>query len=62
LLPLVPQYVWLTGFLWTFLLVPLNELVKIQEMRRVTKRGANRRQQKRARLEFGTKLGMNSPF
>ncbi|CAN8003022.1 unnamed protein product [Ixodes hexagonus] len=59
LLPLVPQYVWLTGFLWTLLLVPLNELVKIQEMRQ---RMANRRQQKRARLEFGTKLGMNSPF
>lgn len=55
-LPLVPQYVWLTGFLWTVVLLPLNELVKIHEIR------ANRRQQKRARLEFGTKLGMNSPF
>ncbi|XP_049273451.1 transmembrane protein 94 [Rhipicephalus sanguineus] len=55
-LPLVPQYVWLTGFLWTLLLLPLNEVVKIHEIR------ANRRQQKRARLEFGTKLGMNSPF
>ncbi|XP_075559819.1 transmembrane protein 94-like protein l(2)k05819 [Dermacentor variabilis] len=55
-LPLVPQYVWLTGFLWTLLLLPLNEVVKIHEIR------ANRRQQKRARLDFGTKLGMNSPF
>lgn len=55
-LPLIPQYVWLTGFLWTLLLLPLNELIKIQEIR------ANRRQQKRARLDFGTKLGMNSPF
>ncbi|KAH9383847.1 hypothetical protein HPB48_025617 [Haemaphysalis longicornis] len=55
-LPLIPQYVWLTGFLWTLLLLPLNELIKIHENR------ANRRQQKRARLDFGTKLGMNSPF
>ncbi|CAG5101385.1 Similar to Tmem94: Transmembrane protein 94 (Mus musculus) [Cotesia congregata] len=34
----------------------INELVKWQEIK------ANVRHQKRARLEFGTKLGMNSPF
>ncbi|KAK0168024.1 hypothetical protein PV327_001865 [Microctonus hyperodae] len=34
----------------------INELVKWQEIK------ANVRYQKRARLEFGTKLGMNSPF
>ncbi|KAG7210195.1 hypothetical protein KM043_011750 [Ampulex compressa] len=34
----------------------INELIKWQEIK------ANVRYQKRARLEFGTKLGMNSPF
>uniref|UniRef100_A0A1B6BXT8 Cation-transporting P-type ATPase C-terminal domain-containing protein n=1 Tax=Clastoptera arizonana TaxID=38151 RepID=A0A1B6BXT8_9HEMI len=34
----------------------INELVKWQEIK------ANVRYQKRARLDFGTKLGMNSPF
>ncbi|XP_044574421.1 transmembrane protein 94 isoform X2 [Cotesia glomerata] len=38
------------------LIFTINELVKWQEIK------ANVRHQKRARLEFGTKLGMNSPF
>ncbi|XP_011308488.1 uncharacterized protein KIAA0195 isoform X3 [Fopius arisanus] len=46
--------------LFFFISLPLvcaiNELVKWQEIK------ANVRYQKRARLEFGTKLGMNSPF
>ncbi|XP_066585135.1 endoplasmic reticulum magnesium-transporting P-type ATPase isoform X2 [Prorops nasuta] len=46
--------------LFFFLSLPLvfivNELVKWQEIK------VNVRYQKRARLEFGTKLGMNSPF
>jgi len=46
---------WL-GFLWPLPLVALNELVKHYEIK------MNVRHQKRERLEFGTKLGMNSPF
>ncbi|XP_063995307.1 transmembrane protein 94 isoform X2 [Diachasmimorpha longicaudata] len=46
--------------LFFFISLPIvcstNELVKWQEIK------ANVRYQKRARLEFGTKLGMNSPF
>ncbi|KFM78850.1 hypothetical protein X975_25764, partial [Stegodyphus mimosarum] len=52
----VPYYVWLVCGLWPFVVVPLNELVKRHEIK------VNVRQQKRARLEFCTKLGMNSPF
>ncbi|XP_043281137.1 transmembrane protein 94 isoform X2 [Venturia canescens] len=44
-------------FLLTLPLVfAINELIKWQEIK------VNVRYQKRARLEFGTKLGMNSPF
>ncbi|XP_054717326.1 transmembrane protein 94-like [Uloborus diversus] len=52
----IPYYVWLLFGLWPFFVVPLNELVKRHEIK------VNVRQQKRARLEFCTKLGMNSPF
>ncbi len=52
----VPYWVWLVGFLWPFFLLPLNELIKKFELAELDK------QQKRARLQFGTKLGMNSPF
>ncbi|XP_055339776.1 transmembrane protein 94-like [Paramacrobiotus metropolitanus] len=52
----VPYYVWLLGFLWPLLLFPVNELIKKFELAALDK------QQKRARLQFGTKLGMNSPF
>nr|XP_012144918.1 PREDICTED: uncharacterized protein KIAA0195 isoform X3 [Megachile rotundata] len=38
------------------LIFTINELIKWQEIK------VNVRYQKRARLEFGTKLGMNSPF
>lgn len=41
---------------WLLILIPLNTLVKRKEIR------ANNRQQRRARLDFNTKLGMNSPF
>ncbi|XP_071522630.1 transmembrane protein 94 isoform X2 [Panulirus ornatus] len=52
----IPAWLWLIAFLWPFLLIPLNEIIKRREIR------VNVRYQKRARLEFGTKLGMNSPF
>lgn len=46
---------WL-AFLWPLPLIGLNELVKHYEIK------MNVRHQKRERLDFGTKLGMNSPF
>lgn len=52
----IPVWLWLVAFLWAVLLIPVNELIKRREIR------VNVRYQKRARLEFGTKLGMNSPF
>ena len=44
------------AFSWLLILIPLNTLVKRKEIK------ANNRQQRRARLDFNTKLGMNSPF
>ncbi|XP_016662636.1 transmembrane protein 94 isoform X2 [Acyrthosiphon pisum] len=44
------------GFVSLFLVFIVNEIVHWQEIR------SNVRYQKRARLDFGTKLGMNSPF
>ncbi|KAK7076247.1 hypothetical protein SK128_018931 [Halocaridina rubra] len=52
----VPVWLWLIAFLWPFMVIPINEIIKRREIR------VNVRYQKRARLEFGTKLGMNSPF
>lgn len=52
----IPMWVWLVGFLWPVVLLPLNELIKKFELAEMDKL------QKRARLQFGTKLGMNSPF
>ncbi|XP_042882289.1 transmembrane protein 94-like isoform X5 [Penaeus japonicus] len=52
----IPPWVWLIAFVWPLLVIPLNEVIKRREIR------VNVRYQKRARLEFGTKLGMNSPF
>ncbi|XP_055949901.1 transmembrane protein 94-like isoform X2 [Argiope bruennichi] len=52
----IPYYIWLLCALWPFILLPINELVRHHEIK------VNVRQQKRARLEFCTKLGMNSPF
>ncbi|CAH1273035.1 TMEM94 [Branchiostoma lanceolatum] len=52
----VPLSAWLLGLLWVVVLVVCNELVKLHETR------LSVRYQKRAKLQFGTKLGMNSPF
>lgn len=52
----IPPWLWLIAFVWPLLVIPLNEVIKRREIR------VNVRYQKRARLEFGTKLGMNSPF
>ncbi|CAL4159798.1 unnamed protein product, partial [Meganyctiphanes norvegica] len=52
----IPFWIWLIAFIWPLLIVPVNEAIKRREIR------VNVRFQKRARLEFGTKLGMNSPF
>ncbi|XP_078691298.1 transmembrane protein 94-like isoform X2 [Branchiostoma floridae x Branchiostoma belcheri] len=52
----VPLSAWLLGLLWVIGLVVCNELVKLHETR------LSVRYQKRAKLQFGTKLGMNSPF
>ncbi|ELT96471.1 hypothetical protein CAPTEDRAFT_150937 [Capitella teleta] len=52
----VPMATWITAFLWLFILIPSQEVIKYMEIK------AWVRHQKRARLDFGTKLGMNSPF
>ncbi|GFR33293.1 transmembrane protein 94 [Trichonephila clavata] len=52
----IPYYIWLLCGMWPFVVLPINELIKHHEIK------VNVRQQKRARLEFCTKLGMNSPF
>lgn len=48
--------VWVLMCIWPALIIVLNELVKCLEIRFF------RQHQRRARLDFGTKLGMNSPF
>uniref|UniRef100_A0A7G3B899 Cation-transporting P-type ATPase C-terminal domain-containing protein n=3 Tax=Lutzomyia longipalpis TaxID=7200 RepID=A0A7G3B899_LUTLO len=40
----------------SFVVLSIVELIKREEIK------ANNRYQRRARLDFGTKLGMNSPF
>ncbi|XP_045478027.1 transmembrane protein 94 isoform X2 [Harmonia axyridis] len=52
----LPVWLWVFGFLSPFFVIIINETVKNQEI------GVNTRFQRRARLDFGTKLGMNSPF
>lgn len=52
----IPFYVWIIGFLWPFFLVPLQELLKHQYKKAFVS------VQRHQRLEFETKLGMNSPF
>uniref|UniRef100_A0A7M4EAC3 Transmembrane protein 94 n=1 Tax=Crocodylus porosus TaxID=8502 RepID=A0A7M4EAC3_CROPO len=47
---------WLLGFLSLILVVIINEIVKLHEIR------VRVRYQKRQKLQFETKLGMNSPF
>lgn len=53
---LIPLPLLCLALVWTVVLIPLNTLVKRKEIK------ANDRQQRRARLDFNTKLGMNSPF
>ncbi|RUS81084.1 hypothetical protein EGW08_011170, partial [Elysia chlorotica] len=48
--------VWVLGCVWPFVAIALNELSKRREIKLAL------RAQKRARLDFDTKLGMNSPF
>jgi len=55
-LSLVPALVWPLGVAWVFLLVVIQELIKLREHKLMS------HTQKHLRLEFGTKLGMNSPF
>ena len=52
----VPWYVWVIGFTWPFLLLPVQELLKYWDKKALVKL------QRHLRLEFETKLGMNSPF
>ncbi|XP_038068108.1 transmembrane protein 94-like [Patiria miniata] len=52
----VPLAVWLLAFLWPLVILVLNEAVKLIEIRVFV------RWQRRTQLQFGTKLGMNSPF
>lgn len=52
----VPWKVYLCGLVWPLVSLPLNELLKRYEVERY------HRDQRRRRLSFGTKLGMNSPF
>ncbi|XP_060716255.1 transmembrane protein 94-like [Tachysurus vachellii] len=52
----VPLVTWLLGILWLFPLVFINEGIKLHEIRMRV------RYQKRQKLQFDTKLGMNSPF
>lgn len=55
-LSLVPVWVWLLGVAWGLVLVVVQELIKLREKKLLS------HTQKHLRLEFGTKLGMNSPF
>ncbi|KAL4241053.1 hypothetical protein ACF0H5_001831 [Mactra antiquata] len=48
--------IWAVGLTFPIIMVAINELVKHREIKLAV------RSQKRARLDFGTKLGMNSPF
>ncbi|KAF5269581.1 hypothetical protein FQR65_LT05919 [Abscondita terminalis] len=52
----IPTYAVIFGFLSPTITFAINELVKREEIK------ANLRHQRRVRLDFGTKLGMNSPF
>jgi len=54
--PAIPFQVWTVWSVGIVLVLGINEMVKRQEIK------VEVRHQKRQRLEFGTKLGMNSPF
>ena len=55
-LSLVPVWVWPLGVAWAFVLVIIQEVIKLREHKLML------HTQKHLRLEFKTKLGMNSPF
>lgn len=55
-LSLVPAWVWPLGVAWAFVLVIIQEMIKLRERKLML------HTQKHLRLEFETKLGMNSPF
>lgn len=55
-LSLVPVWVWPFGVAWAFILVVIQEVIKLRERKLMS------HIQKHLRLEFETKLGMNSPF
>lgn len=55
-LSLVPVWVWPFGVGWGFVLVIIQEVITLRERKLMS------HTQKHLRLEFGTKLGMNSPF
>ncbi|XP_049325434.1 transmembrane protein 94-like [Astyanax mexicanus] len=52
----IPVATWLLGIFWLIPLVFINEGIKLHEIRMRV------RYQKRQKLQFDTKLGMNSPF
>ena len=52
----LPLHIWATSFMWPILVIGINLIVKRAEIK------ATIRQQRRARFDFNTKLGMNSPF
>ncbi|XP_040186186.1 transmembrane protein 94 isoform X5 [Rana temporaria] len=52
----IPLLSWLSGSLSLLVVLIINEIVKLHEIR------ARVRYQKRQKLQFETKLGMNSPF
>ncbi|KAG9509071.1 Transmembrane protein 94 [Fragariocoptes setiger] len=52
----LPVHIWAISSLWPLLVLIINVLVKRAEIK------ATIRQQRRARFDFNTKLGMNSPF
>lgn len=52
----LPLHIWIVSFSWPALVTGINLVVKRAEVK------ATIRQQRRARFDFNTKLGMNSPF
>ena len=51
-----PGYGWAGGIAWTIIALLISEAVKAYEISKASK------QHRRCKLQFGTKLGMNSPF
>ncbi|XP_075252166.1 transmembrane protein 94-like isoform X9 [Convolutriloba macropyga] len=55
-IPNTPGHVWVMGAAWSFVALFISEMVKVYQVRKAY------RQHRRSKLQFGTKLGMNSPF